>query len=249
MKYVRLASPFLPLAGAILVFAAIVAWQPDTTKAVKKKYTPAIIDTAVPKRADINQIDLQLNLDSVMQQVNIALSNIDYAKMNADIQKAMAQIDYNKINLEVNKAMKEIDWKKINADVSLALDSAKMALNNINWDEIKANVAQAQAEAQKAISEQKINGAEIQKQVQESLRNAQKSLQAAQVELRNYKGLQEALKNDGLIEDGKPYHIQLKEGTLYINGAKQSKATTDKYSRFYSNKKNFSVGDDGGTNL
>lgn len=248
MKYVRASCPFLALAGALFVFAAVIAWQPDTSKAKSQK-TVYNRDTTIPKSAGADQIDIQLNLDSVMQQVNVALSKIDYAKMNADVQKAMAQVDYNKINLEVNKAMKDIDWAKMKTDVSVALDSAKMAINNINWNEIKANIDHAQAEAKKAIAAQKLNTAEIQKQVQKSLQDAQKSLQAAQKEMQNYKALKAALEKDGLIEVNKPYRIQLKDGMLYVNGVKQSKATTDKYNRYYPNKKNFNIGDDGGTDL
>lgn len=55
--------------------------------------------------------------------------------------------------------------------------------------------------------------------------------------------------NDGIIDKNKPYTIELKDGVLYINGAKQSKATTEKYSKYYSGKKNFVLKNDGESDL
>ncbi len=239
MKHVFWSNTFVKMAGLFAAFIILVSWQPGSAKTSKKgSQTTEVRDTTAPKSNDINQIDLQLNLDSVMQQVNIAMSKIDYNKMNSDIQKAMSQIDYNKINQDINTAMKNINWNDMKVNVSLALDSAKMAIDKINWDDMKVQISKAQAEAK-----QQINTADIQKQVQLALKDAQKSLQAAKAELANYKGLISSLEKDGLIDTSKPYKVQLKDGDLYINGVKQSKAVTDKYSKYYSGKKNFSIGD------
>lgn len=250
MKYVRSASSLLPLACALFLFAAVIAWQPDTTKGKSRKNDfKNNSDTTVPKPADIDQTDFQLNLDSVMQQVNEALSKIDYAKMNADVQKAMAQVDYSKMNLEISKAMKDIDWNKMKLNVSRSLDSAKMAMDKINWDEMKANISHAQAEENKAMAAQNLNTDNLRKQIQNSLQDTQRNLHSAQLNMKKYKDLQAALEKDGLITEGKPYRIQLKEGTLYINGTKQSQTVTDKYRRYYPDEKNFTINNDGGTDL
>ncbi len=250
MKNVRFASSFFQVVGCFAIVAALVAWQPSKTKnAQYKDYRTTDYDTTVPKSADNNQIELQLNLDSAMQQVNLAMSKIDYAKMNADVQKAMAQIDYNKINKEINAAMKNIDWSQMKIDISRSLDSAKMAIDKIDWDKMKVEINKAQIEAKHAMASQKINMDSLQFQVQKSLKEAQKSLQKAQLELANDKALKTALEKDGLLNTGKPYSIELKDGILYLNGVKQSKTVTDRYSRFYSGKKNFTLKGDGGTDL
>ena len=250
MKNVRFTSSLFKVAALIIIVVAAVAWQADKRKTTQRNTNLAASqDTTIPKSADINEIDLQLNLDSVMQEVNLAMSKIDYAKMNADVQKAMAQIDYNKINKDINAAMKSIDWNGMKMDVARSLDSAKMAVDKINWDEMKAEVSKAQVEAKKAAAMQKINMDSLKVQVQLSLKEAQKSLLVAKAEFANYKGLQAALEKDGLLQAGKTYSIQLKDGILYLNKVKQTKAITDKYSRYYSGKKNFTLKEDGGTDL
>lgn len=250
MKNVRSASSLVKVAGLFVFVAVVCAWQPEKRNIAQNKNNIANgRDTSVPKSADFDKIDLQLNLDSIMQQVNIALKQIDYQKINADVQKAIAQVDYNKINKEINSAMKNIDWNKMKMDVSASIDSAKTAVDKINWDEMKIEMSKAQEEVKKAMAENKVNTEQIKREVQKSLKEAQINLQSAKAELKNYNGLKSALLNDGLISKNKPYSIELKDGVLYLNGVKQSKATTDKYSRFYSNKKNFTLKDDGGTDL
>ncbi len=240
-------SKTIQMAGLFGLVFIIASWQPKPKKAGWQSYhkQAAGQDTIIPKSAYSDQINLQLNLDSVMQQINIALAKIDYQKVNADVQKAMAEIDYDKINKEIKAAMKNIDWSQMKTDISKSLDSAKMAISNIRWDAMKAEMSKAQ----KQMAEQKMNMDSVKIQVQKSLQEAQKSLEEAKIEFHNYKALQTALQNDGLIEANKPYRIELKEGILYINGIKQTQTVTDKYSRYYSGKKNFTISDDGGTDL
>ena len=250
MKNVRRTSSFRQVVALLIILIVVSAWQPDKRRTIQSKNLHAAgQDTTIPKSSYPDQADLQLSLDSAMQQVNLALSKIDYAKINADVQKSLAQIDYNKINKEVNKAMKNIDWNQIKTDVSGALDSAKAAIDSIHWNDMKAEISKAQIEAKKAVAAQKINMDSIRIQVQKSLKDAQKSLQSARTELANDKALKTALEKNGLLQAGKPYSIQLKDGILYINKVKQSKAVTDKYSKYYSGKKNFTLSDDGGIDL
>ena len=250
MKNVFLSKTPIQVAGLFAVLIVFASWQPGAATAFQNKNLYAQSkDTTAPKTTFSDQADFQLNIDSVMQQVNLALSQIDYARINADVQKQLAEIDYNKINREVNKAIKEIDWNQIKLDVSHSLDSAKAAIDKINWNEMKASMSHAQAEAQKAVALQKVNVDSLKIQIQSSLQQAQKNLQSAKIEFANYKGLLTALQNDGLIEKNKPYKIELKNGILYINDVKQTKAITDKYNKYYSGKQNFTLSDDGGTDL
>lgn len=238
------------MAGLFAVLIVFASWQPGVATASQNKNLYAKSeDTTVPKSSFSDEINLQLNLDSVMRQANLALSQIDYDKINADMQKSLAKIDYNKISREVDKAMKDIDWNEMKMNVSRSMDSAKAAIDKINWDEMKANMSKAQVEMKKAMAVQKVNIDSIKIQIQKSLQQAKKNLQAAKVEMTNYKGLISALQNDGLIEKKKPYKIELKEGTLYLNDIKQTKSVTDKYNKYYSGKKNFMLSDDGGADL
>lgn len=250
MKNVRLSSSPIQVAALFVFVVVFCSWQPEKRGISKQEvFNTTNGDTTIPKTFHSDETDFQLNLDSIMQQVNLALKQVDYQKINAEVQKAMSQVDYKKINKEINNAMKSIDWNKMKLDVSASLDSAKEAINKIDWNEMKTEMNKAQIEVRKAMAEQKINSEEIKREVEKSLKEAQKNLQAAKAEMQNYKGLQTALQNDGLISKNKPYTIELKEGFLYINGAKQSKAITDKYSQYYSGKKNFVIKEDGGSDL
>ncbi|MDQ2752211.1 MAG: hypothetical protein M3R72_04220 [Bacteroidota bacterium] len=250
MKNVRFTSSLVKVAG-LFVFAVIISsWQPEKRIIPQKELNGAASgDTTTPNTFHTDEINLQLNLDSIMQQVNIALQKVDYQKINTEVQKAMAQVNYKKMNNEIHEAMKNIDWNKMKMDVSSSLDSAEAAIDKIDWNQMKTELSNAQAEVKKAMAEQKINSQEIKREVEKSLKEAQENLGSAKAELANYKGLQTALMNDGIIDKNKPYTIELKNGVLYINGAKQSKFTTDKYSKYYSGKKNFVLKNDGGSDL
>ena len=250
MKNVRFTSSLIKVCGLFVFVVILSSWQPEKRVIPQSEFSGAAdADTSVPKTFNTDEVNLQLNMDSIMQQVNLALKQIDYQKINAEVQKAMAQVDYNKINKEIHEAMNNIDWTKMKMDVSASLDSAKEAINKIDWNEMKTELSKAQTEVKKAMAEQKINSEEIKREVEKSLKEAQKNLQSAKAELTNYKGLQATLMNDGLISKNKPYTIELKNGVLYINGIKQSKATTEKYSKYYSGKKNFILKNDGGSDL
>ncbi len=250
MKNVRFTSSLIKVCGLFVFVVILSSWQPEKRVIPQRKLSGAAdADTTVPKTFNTDEINLQLNMDSIMQQVNLALKQVDYQKINAEVQKAIAQVDYNKINKEIREAMQSIDWNKMKLDVSASLDSAKSAINNIDWNEMKTELSKAQIEVKKAMAEQKINSEEIKREVEKSLKEAQKNLQSAKAELANYKGLQTALMNDGLISKNKPYKIELKDGILYINGAKQSKVITDKYSKYYSGKKNFVLKNDDASDL
>lgn len=250
MKNVRFASSLIKVAGLFVFVVIFSSWQPEKRFVQQRNFGGTTdADTTVPKTFNTDEINFQLNMDSTMQQVNLALKQINYQKINAEVQKAIAQVDYNKINKEIHNAMQSVDWDKMKLDVSASLDNAKAAINNIDWSEMKTELSKAQAEVKKAMAEQKINSEEIKREVEKSLKEAQKNLQSAKAELANDKGLQAALMNNGLISKNKPYTIELKNGVLYINGTKQSKAVTDKYSKFYSGKKNFVLKNDGGSDL
>ena len=58
------------------------------------------------------------------------------------------------------------------------------------------------------------------------------------------KQLTNALQKDGLVDNKKPYKLEIKDGELYINGEKQSKEVTDKYRKYFRND-NYTITNDG----
>ncbi len=66
-------------------------------------------------------------------------------------------------------------------------------------------------------------------------------MEKAKREMLNFKEFTNELEKDGLIDKKKGYKLQLKDGELYINGTKQSKEISDKYSKYYQGKNNFTI--------
>jgi hypothetical protein len=65
--------------------------------------------------------------------------------------------------------------------------------------------------------------------------------------MKNYTDFMNELEKDGLINKKSGYKVQLKDGSLFINGKEQSKETTAKYNKYYKEKKNFSISVNGDT--
>lgn len=233
----------IALATLFVVFVATVSWQADKNAPAQNNRiaTGNTRDTIPPKSADPHQTDIQLNFDSVLQQVSVALSKIDYQKMQSDAQKALADIDYTKLNQDIKTAMKKIDLSNLKLDVSSAIDSAKMSIDKIRWEDMKRDLEKAKAELNKTAALQKINTDSLQKHVQQALKNAQLQLREAQTELALQHDLPAALSEGGLLTLSEPYRVELKDGYLYINGKKQTKAITNKYASYYGGKTHFVV--------
>jgi hypothetical protein len=53
-----------------------------------------------------------------------------------------------------------------------------------------------------------------------------------------------ALEKDGLIDNKKPYKLEIRDGELYINGKKQTKKVNDKYRKYFKND-NYTITNDG----
>jgi hypothetical protein len=56
--------------------------------------------------------------------------------------------------------------------------------------------------------------------------------------------LTNALEKDELVDNKKPYKLEIKDGELYINGEKQTKEVSDKFRKFFKND-NYTVTNDG----
>jgi hypothetical protein len=56
--------------------------------------------------------------------------------------------------------------------------------------------------------------------------------------------LTNALEKDELVDNKKPYKLEIKDGELYINGEKQSKEVSDKFRKYFKND-NYTVTNDG----
>jgi hypothetical protein len=200
--------------------------------------------------AEMQKLDLHMKgLDvQLSKELNGALAKIDYEKMSKEIENQIKKIDVDKIKTEVNNSiqgakeqLKKIDYEKMSKEIE---DQIK----NIDIDKIKTDVNNSIQQAQQQLKQidmqklhnemlelqQNFNSNKFKMQIQDAMKDAKQSMEKAKQELQDLKEFTDQLQKDGLIDKKKGYTIEWKkEGDLYINGKKQAKEVSDKYSRFY----------------
>ncbi|HRP57547.1 hypothetical protein [Agriterribacter sp.] len=176
---------------------------------------------------DQSVLDMELDTRSIKE----ALRNVE-----SRLQKLEAELrnkDWNKVENTYRKAIDHINWKQIEKDTRHALADVNKRIvleNDIHLDNIKLQLSKAKAMADQNLKQMQLS---IDHDLKINLQNATQSLQKAKMSLHRIKAFTNDLEKDGLIENGKPYSIEIKNGDLYINDVKQSKKVTKKYRKKY----------------
>jgi hypothetical protein len=247
MKHVLQNSKVALFAGLFIIVIGASAWQIQTDgKQANESRMQACRDTTRPGTTYPDQIDLRVNIDSIMKAAQTAISAIDYNKLQQEINAAVAKINFDEINKNIDAAMKNIDWEKMKIDVNKEMDEAKAEMAKVDKEQIKQSLEKAKAELQSEQFKQQIDMSNLQKELEKNMEKARKEMEKAKVEITNYRNFVSALQSDGLIKPGEPYKIELKDNVLYINGVKQSKSTTERYRKYYQGKTNFTLYDNKG---
>lgn len=251
--------PLLVLALGMVITVAFS--QPNSGH--QKQSTTDTLPTKQKKVRDLDEALAEIDRSEI--ELQQALKEIDYEKMNADIRdamknvevdmakakeevaKAMKEVDMQKISLEVQKAMKEIDWEQIKKDV----DSS---LAKIDTEKMKAEMEKAKVEMEKVrtidFKRMQEDLAKIEPEVKKAMAEAKVEIEKARKEITGYKNLVAALEKDGLLKKGESYKIEYKSGELRVNGKTLSADATRRYSEYLSNKKDFTLKkDDDGLNI
>ncbi len=199
---------------------------------------------------EIQKLDLQMKGIEVQisKQLKEAISKIDVEKMGKDIEEQMKKvdadniktdvnnsireaqeelkkIDYEKMREDIEEQMKKIDVDKIKTDVNKSIQQAHDQLKQIDMQQLHNEMLELQ---------QNFNSDKFKKQIEDAMKDAKQSMEKAKRELQDIKEFTDQLEKDGLIDKKKGYTIEWKkEGDLYINGKKQPREVSDKYSRYY----------------
>ena len=243
-------KPLLLAALLAIVFTAA-AWQSrDKNGKTNKSAKAGSIsgDTIKPRihNSDTNEFELKgldesmKGLDLQLESLNIELKKIEFDKIEKQVKEALSQVDFKQINREVAESLQKVDWNKIKSEVDIELKKAQAEIAQVDVKKVQADIEAAQKELSSEAIAEKINVEKIHAEVEEELHKARKEIKKAKENILNLHEFTNALTADGLIEKNKPYTIQLKDGILFINGKKQSKETTDKYNKYYGDKKDFS---------
>ena len=170
------------------------------------------------------------NLDMKKMQLDMekAMHDVDFEKIQKEIEQSMAKIDFSNMEKEMSKAMKEIDAVKIQKEV-------QESMQKIDFDKMKIEM-----EHMKDIDMEKMqaNLSKIGPEIEKSLENAKVGVEKAKAE---YKEFVDGLEKDGLINKKEEYSIKHDNGELFINGKKASDATYKKYKTFLDKREKFTI--------
>jgi copper chaperone CopZ len=243
------------IAACILIGGTTLAFQDSPVIHLQYPYneqsqTTCSTDTTPDKKMTMKQLDeltdnldvelknvaeelKKINMEDIIKQVEASLKEVNLEKINADVQKSLASVNFQNIEKEIKDALKEVKCDKINADVKQALQEAKTEMNKVNTAEIK----KAMEEAGKALDKAKLELKQI--DFGKIMDNAKEGIDKAKAKLRSMKTMFTEMEKDGLIDTKAGFTVNFKDGDLFINGKKQPKAVTDKYSKYISDVKDF----------
>ncbi len=235
-------KPFL-VAGLFMLVTLASAWQfkdkkQDST-ANHNNYRSG--DTTNPKQPSADKDEFRINgLDEGLKDLDIQMKDLDVQLKDLDINiekqvyDAVANIDFDKISKEVEENLQKIDWDKIQADVDKSIKDAQVQLKNIDMKKITDEVKEMQEKFNSKEFQDQFNSEKINQQINNAMKQAREGIDKAKQQVQQLKDFTEALQKDGLIDKSKGYTIEWKDnGDLYINGEKQSKQVSDKYSPYY----------------
>src|SRR5689334_2557805 len=102
MKHVLQNSKVPLFAGLFIIVIGTSAWQLQTDgKQANESRMQACSDTTRPSTVNPDQIDLGVNVDSIMKAAQTAISAIDFKKLQEEINASIAKINYDEINKNI----------------------------------------------------------------------------------------------------------------------------------------------------
>lgn len=220
------------LLPTIVVVTAIVLLQPPFRGTAQPKAAPpAAADTS--RKKSVSMAEAEARLAEAMNAVQQAMANLPkdaMAQARAGMQTALQQLDMQAVEASLKAAKAQLDAIRLNKDISKHLSHEALAAMETEL----AHARQVQAtEMASAMKEMQAALAGKEKEMQQAMAEAQVQMKAAQAQLKKtQEGLKE-LKKDGLLKDEEQVQIEWKEGILYINGAAQSKAVSEKYKAYF----------------
>ncbi len=209
--------------------------QPTHDTLPQKERKIRDLDEAI---AELNNIDLKVQIDEAMKQVELSLKQLDAKKIQLEIEKSMKDVDMDKIKADIDKARAEVDFARIEKEV-------KESMAKIDWNKMKADLNEAKkidveklnADIEKAKEEMKEIGPKLEKEMQK----AKVEIERAKVEMKEYKSFVDGLEADGLINKKEGYSIKHKEGKLIINDKEASDNIYKKYRSFLDKHSKFNI--------
>ena len=202
------------------------------------------------------------NFEKMQQKLEESISKIDVEAIQQKLTKTIQQMDLSKLQLDAAEVMKKIDWQKIQENIKEAIEATKdktdikklqqqlqesieeakksmQEVKKIDYEKLKIQLDKSREQLQKeklnmekqlqALKETFGNSKEM---MQTELSKAKNEIVKAKEELQGYKTMISLMEKDGLLNTKEDYRIDYQEGSLLINGKKQSRETLDRYKSY-----------------
>jgi len=162
----------------------------------------------------------EINWKKINENIEMSMKDIDWKKMSEAQQEAMKSIDWKKISKAQQEAMKNIDWKKISKAQQKAMKNidwknmdkeVALAMKNINWQQIQLDIQAAQ---------QNINWNEVRANVKEGMKQARAGIDQAQKERLS------------ILREMQDTQREMERSLNEKNTLQQGKAERDSYQQF-----------------
>ncbi len=216
------------------------------------------------KKVTLDMAKHQVNMEKLQKELKESLANINTEKMQAELKASLRElekVDANKIQAEIRESLKEvekIDMSKIQAEIKESMkqlekvDMTKMRMEiEKAMEEVKTKLNQEDIRKQIETSLKEVDMEKIRREMEEvkeemakhkmdfkvDMEKAREGIQKAKEELNGYQQMVDEMENEGLLQSGKDYTIEYKEGQLFLNGVKQSDGTTSKYKKYFKSDK------------
>lgn len=234
----------LAIVAATIGFSAFRQKDSAPQKTFRDGYSSGDEDTTTRRKRDRFKDEFNMDelvqgmkkLDEQMLELNKQMKTLDFSKLQQEIDGEMKKVDFDKIGKEIDEAMKKVDWEQMRSELKKSTEEMK----KIDMSEVKKQMEQVKEQLQKEKMNLHIDGEKIRQQVEAGMEKAREGMAIAKEEMTSIKLFIGELEKDGLIDTSKPYKVEVKDGELYLNGARQSKEVNDKY-RSFIKKGNFSI--------
>lgn len=196
----------------------------------------------------------QLNIHT--EAVENAIREVE--KSMSRLKSELRSVDWSKPLNDFGKNMDDVNWKLINENSQRALMQAQMQLNvvklknrlfnedNLRFADVRRNIILSKL----ALENNKRNMQLAMNIARDGgFKKINMNLARLKEGWQDIKDFKNDLEKDGLIKKGEPYTIEIKEGTIYVDGKKQSnkinKRYKAKYPSYFGEGKNFKLQNDG----
>jgi len=153
------------------------------------------------------------------------IADEDLFRLKEELQRSFDHMDLPRRKMEIDEDETRDRWEKVQGEVERSMRRNQMDMELFDNAEMKRQMEMAKMRMKINSDVMRINKKQMEKQMQ----MAHVQMEKANVELKKFKKFLEDLRKDGLVQKGKPYEVEIKEGNLYINGKKVDQKLNDKY--------------------